>query len=123
MDKTCLEFDPFMGDGQDQVAVLFPGPLSEEMQVLRVTFDPVLELDGHYAILRQGGTTQYRAHVRQGVQAKAARAKWGLETGIVRCGLVVVGSCLPPNLMAKMETHLTIAAARRVGGRGRSTRI
>ena len=99
------------------------------MRVLGVLFDPFMSMDRNWQILT------HKAQGRMGVLARLARFKWGLETGVLkmthesivtsllRYGLVISGSCMPPDLMAKMETHVANVAARRVGGMDKSTRI
>ena len=43
-------------------------------------------------------------------------------TSLMRYGSVIAGSCMPLEFVAKMETHPTRVAARRIGGMERSTR-
>ena len=91
------------------------------MRILGVQMDPFMSLDGHWQ------TLVHKAQGRMGVLARLARRKWGLDTvvlkmthdsvvtSLLRYGLVITGSCMPPDLMAKTETHVTNVAARRVG--------
>ena len=76
-------------------------------------FDPACALDGHFR------TLTHRAQKRMGVSATAARTGWGLEAGglrmthgaaaasLLRYGLVIRGSCMPPDFTVKIDTHLT----------------
>ena len=42
---------------------------------------------------------------------------------LIRYGLIVIGSCLPPDLMAHLETRVVNTAARRIEGMDNPTRI
>ena len=103
--KVCLEFDPYAEEDTNRSGENYPLPPSEERKVLGVLFDRSCSLDGHFYNLT------HRAQVRQGVMAKVAQTRWGLESGVLRmthsaaavsliqCELIVTGSCLPPDLI------------------------
>ena len=116
-------------DGKDEIETPFPRPLLREMRVMGAHFNTFMALGGHFAVMIR------RARVRFVGVARLTCAKWGLETGVIRMtrsevassllryGQAVVSRCPPSDLMAKMETHVTNVAARRIGGMDKSTRI
>ena len=99
------------------------------MKVLGVTQDPYLTLDDHYAGMVA------KAQVRQGILSRVAGYTWGLETGalrmthdavigsLLRYALTFTGSCLPPDLMERINTQVVNIAARRIGALDKHTRI
>ena len=129
-----LDFE--VGGGADQMNAQviqrdtgYPFPLSTEMEILGITIDPWFTLDAHYQKMVA------KAPVRQGILNRLAKARWGLEVGvqkmardsvigsILRYGLVLTGSCFPPDLMRKMNTQILNISARKVGGIARTARI
>ena len=129
--REVLEFDPQrpMPDAGKNFWEGFPFPMTATMRVLGVTLDPYLTLDAHYEGIIA------KAQMRQGILSRVAGYKWGLETGILRMthdavigsllryALVLTGSCLPPDLLRKINTQVVNIAARKVGGLSRSARI
>ena len=125
----CLEFDPYEEGAFGRERGVYPLPLSESVRVLALLFDRSFSLGDHFCRMT------HRAQGRQGVMSRVAKARWGLETGVlrmtlsavivslIRYGLTVLGNCLPPDMMANMETVIMHPAARRVGGLDRSARI
>ena len=128
-----LDFE--VGGGADQMNAQviqrdtgYPFPLSTEMEILGITIDPWFTLDAHYQKMVA------KAPVRQGILNRLAKARWGLEVGvqkmardsvigsILRYGLVLTGSCFPPDLMRKMNTQILNISARKVGGVARTAR-
>ena len=100
----------------------FPYPLVDSMRVLGVQLDTYGSLDDQLLVILA------RAQVRQGLLARAAHSSWGLETDVLRVtrdalivsllryGLVVVGSCVPDDLMTRMDVHIVDTASRRITG-------
>ena len=107
----------------------FPYPLSEEMKVLGITLDPHLTLDAHHRGLLS------KAMVRQSILARVAHTTWGLDATVLRVthdalinsllryGLVFTGTCLPDDLLNKLDTGVINIAARRISGLPRIARI
>ena len=107
----------------------FPYPVADEMAILGITFDPHMTLDAHFKVLLA------KAQLRQGILTRVARTSWGLETTILkvthdalltsllRYGLVVMGSCIPDDLMDKLDTQIINVAARRIVGLPITTRV
>ena len=97
-----------------------PFPPTAEARVLGVQIDYLMTMD------RQVGDQRAKALLRQGLLARASRQSWGLGTGllrvthsavitsILRYGLAVLGSCMPPDLFDKLGTCVADVAARRV---------
>ena len=127
-DVRRVEYDPYT-ENEIPPENQFPVPVSKTVKMLGVVFDNWLSLDGNnLAVI-------HRAQIRMGALAKIARATWGIEAIVLRMthdaiivslpgyGLVVTGSCLPPDLIGRMDTHIVNKVARRIGGLGRNTRI
>ena len=76
-----------------------------------------------------------KAPLRNGLLARVSRLEWELGTEILRMthralitsllryGLVVHGSCMPPGLVGKMDTRVATVAARRIRELGRTVQI
>ena len=126
-----LDFDPYLPRQEEELNFWegFPFPVTQTMRILGVTIDPFFALDEHYKDIVT------KARLRQGILGKVAGTKWGLEVGVLkmthdaviisllRYALVVTGSCLPPDLMRRLNTQVVNVAARKIGGLSRSTRI
>ena len=94
-----------------------------------ITFDPHVTLDAHFRVLLA------KAQLRQGILSRVARTSWGLETTILkvthdalltslfRYGLVLVGSCVPDDLLNKLDTQVINVAARSICAADRSMGI
>ena len=107
----------------------FPYPLADNMRALGVQMDEWLTLDEHYKGVFA------RAQVRQGVLAEVAHSSWGLETSILRIthdalitsmlryGLTLTGSCLPGDLISRVDTQVINTASRRITGLPLNARI
>ena len=127
--QVCLEFDPYTQDGKVDLQESFPVPIASSVRVLGVEIDQYMTLDVQFK------ETLRKAQQRQGILARMSRFDWGLETGVLcmthtaiitsllRYGMIMVGSCLPPDTFDKIETQIVNIAARKVGGLDRSTRI
>ena len=97
----------------------YPSPLGETVKVLGVYLDSHMTLDEHFRALMS------KAQMRQGILARVARMTWGLDTAVLRVthdalitsllrfGLVVTGSCMPDDLMNKIDTRVINVASRR----------
>ena len=107
----------------------FPYPAAESMRVLGLTVDMFFSLDEHYQEIIN------KAQMRQGILSRVARCKWGMDTGVMkmthdavitsllRYALTITGSCIPPDLMRKLNTQIVNIAARKISTLSRSTRI
>ena len=86
-------------------------------------------MDDHFTSL----TT--RAQIRQAILRRIGNANWGVEVGVLRItadsiigsllryGSVVFGSCMPPDLIRKIDTQVINVAARSICAADRSMRI
>ena len=100
----------------------FPVPLTDSIEVLGLIFDRHLSLDTHHISL----TT--RAQIRQAILKKISSHRWGAEIGVLeitaesvigshlRYGNVITGSCMPPDLIRKVDIQVISVAARRTCG-------
>ena len=100
----------------------YPFPLQETVKVLGVLLDSHVTLDEHFRALMSG------AQIRQGILTRVARMTWGLDTGVLRAthdalitsllryGLTLTGSCLPDDLLNKLDTRVVNIAARKLRG-------
>ena len=125
-----MDFDPYTEDGGDEAPQsTLPYPTDSEVKVLGINLDRFMTLDTHCVEHRK------KAQMRLGILARISRRKWGLETGVLqimhdtivtsllRYGLVVMGSCLPPDLVNKIDVCVVNVAARRITGLDSSVRI
>ena len=92
-------------------------------------FDKWLALNEYFVLLI------LRAQLQLGVLPRLLLSFWGPGNGSaaddpwttivspLRAGVVVAGSCYPPDRVAKMETEITNIAARQIGGLGPTTCI
>ena len=99
------------------------------MKVLGVWLDTHLALDDQFRSLLR------KTKVRQGLLARVASSVWGLGTtvrkvthdalltSLLRYELIVMGSCLPDDLIDKVDTLVVNTAARRAVGLIRITGI
>ena len=107
----------------------YPFLQQETARVLGVLLDSHMTLDEHYKVLMS------KAQVRQGILARVARMTWGLDTGVLRvtqealitsllrCGLALTGSCLPDDLLNRIDAGVVNIAARKIAGLPYITRI
>ena len=75
-----------------------------------------------------------RAQIRQAILRRIGNTNWGVEVGVLkiaadsiigsllRYGSAIFGSCMPPNLIRKIDTQVINAAARGVCAADRSMR-
>ena len=124
-----LESEQAMASRLDMACQGYPFPLQETVKVLGVILDNHMTLDEHYRVLMS------KAQVRQGILTRVARMTWGLDTGVLRVthdalitsllryALIVVGSCLPDDLMNKLDTRVVNIASRKIAGLPYITRI
>ena len=126
-----VEFDPWGSTGESQEVRLrrqFPAPLTETIRILGVVFDTYLTLDDHH----RGLVT--RAQIRQAILRKIGNLRWGVEVGILRItteavigsllryGSVIMGNCMPPDLLREIDTQVINVAKRRICGADRTIR-
>ena len=123
-----VEEDPLL-DAMTQDARGFPCPLSEGMGFPGAILYPRLTLDAYFRTLLA------TAQIRQGSLPRVARAFWGLGTTILkftraalltcllRYGLVLTGSCIPDDLLNKLDAQLINVAARKLPGLPMITRV
>ena len=129
--SNVLDFDP---EGELPEAEMnfwegFPFPAVESMKVLGLTIDMFFALDDHYQEIVG------KAQMRQGILSRVAKCKWGMDTGVMkmthdavitsllRYALTITGSCMPPDLMRKLNTQIVNIARRKTGMLSRSARI
>ena len=141
-DQYCLEarwtagaidFDPAQETPEEPRPIgldrAFPYPLSPTLKVLGIIIDRHFTFDSHCTALFA------KSRTRQGIMASVARRGWGLETAVLRIthdalitsllryGLSVLGSCVPDDLINRIDVLVINPAARRITGLESHARI
>ena len=133
VNQQMLDFEPDqdleLPPAETLDAAGFPYPLMDKVKVLGVQIDEYWMFDDHLL----GVMT--RSQTRQGILAKVAHSSWGLDADVLRIthdallvsmlryGLTVVGSCMPDDLLARIDVHVINTASRRITGLPIFTRI
>ena len=74
-------------------------------------------------LLGNDGGWRLVARQRWGQRCVLRITRGGVITSLLRDGLAVTGSCLPPDLLCRMDTLVDNVAARKISGVDNSTRI
>ena len=121
--ETPVESQPVGQEGK------FPYPLQPSIKVLGIIIDKLCTLDAQCAVLMA------KARTRQSVPTNIAHRKWGMETTILRIthdalvnspmryGMNSIGSCMPEDLVNKLDVHIINPSARRISGLDANARI
>ena len=92
-------------------------------------------IDQQFASDAQCAALLAKSRTRQSILTNIAHRKWGVETAVprithdalinrlLRYGMNILGSCLPEDLIDKLDVHVINPAARRITGLDAKARI